>query len=100
MLQYKGRTMTQSVNRRLLTTNARIRSQVSPCGIYGGQSGARTGFYPGIKVVPCQCHCTNASYSAWSTRLSYQRDKWAKPGTFQKAVLFRKFGSIAYKSSL
>jgi hypothetical protein len=36
--------MAQAVSRRPLTTEARIRSPVIPCGICGGQSGTGIGF--------------------------------------------------------
>jgi hypothetical protein len=40
----KGSAMIQTVSRRPLTAEARVRSRVSPCGICGGQSGTGTGF--------------------------------------------------------
>jgi hypothetical protein len=40
--------MAQAVSRRPLTAEARVRSRVSPCGIYGGQSGTGTGFFPRV----------------------------------------------------
>jgi hypothetical protein len=52
--------MAQAVSRRSLTAEARIPSRVSPCGIYGGQSGTRTGFPPSTSVFPCQFHSTGA----------------------------------------
>ena len=38
--------MAQAVSRRPLTAEARVRSRVSPCVIFGGQSGTGTGFFP------------------------------------------------------
>jgi hypothetical protein len=48
-----GRAMAQALSRRPLTTDARVRSRVSTCGICGGQSGTETGF-------PRQFHSTVA----------------------------------------
>jgi hypothetical protein len=52
--------MAQAVSRRPLTAEARIRSLVSPCGVYGGQSGTGTGFSPSTSVLPCQFNSTGA----------------------------------------
>jgi hypothetical protein len=52
--------MAQAVSRRPLTTEARVRSQVGPCGICGEQSGIGTGFSPSTSVFPCQFHSTGA----------------------------------------
>jgi hypothetical protein len=46
--------MAQAVSRRPLTAEARVRSQVSRCGICGGQSVTGTGFSPSTSVFPCQ----------------------------------------------
>jgi hypothetical protein len=54
--------MAQALSRRPLSTKTRARSQASPCGICGGQSGTRAGFSPSILVFPCQYHSTNNSY--------------------------------------
>jgi hypothetical protein len=43
-----GRAMAQAVSRRPLTAEARVRSRVSPCGIFGGQIGTVTGFFPRV----------------------------------------------------
>jgi hypothetical protein len=50
--------MAQAVSRRPLTTEARVQSRVSPCGICGGQSGSGTDFSPSTSVFPCQFNST------------------------------------------
>jgi len=45
-------TFSQAISRRPLTAEAQVRSQVSPCEIYGGQSGNETGFSPSSYVFP------------------------------------------------
>jgi hypothetical protein len=52
--------MAQGVSRRPPTTEARVRSRVSTCGICCGQSGTGTSFYPSTSVFPCQFHSTGA----------------------------------------
>jgi hypothetical protein len=44
--------MAQAVSCRPHTAEARVRSQVSPCEIYGGQIGTVTGFPANISVSP------------------------------------------------
>ena len=55
-----GRAMAQAVCRRPLTSEARVRSRISPCGICGGHSGTGTGFSPSASVFPCRFHSTGA----------------------------------------
>jgi hypothetical protein len=53
--------MAQAVSHRPVTSEARVRSRVSPCGIFGGQIGTGTGFFfPSTSVFPCQFHSTAA----------------------------------------
>jgi hypothetical protein len=44
--------MAQAVSRRHVTVEAKVRGRVSPCGIYGGQSGTGTDFSPSSSVSP------------------------------------------------
>jgi hypothetical protein len=60
--------MAQAVSRRLLTAEDRARSQVSPCGIRGGQSGTGTGFSPSTSVSPRQFHSTSAPLQGKRTK--------------------------------
>jgi hypothetical protein len=42
----------QTVSRRPLTAESRVRIRVSPCGICGGRSGSGTGLSPTSSVFP------------------------------------------------
>jgi hypothetical protein len=44
--------MAQAVSRRPLTAEARVRARVTPCGIWGKQSGTGTGFSSSSSVFP------------------------------------------------
>jgi hypothetical protein len=44
--------MAQAVSYRPLTTDAKVHTQVNPCGIYGSQSGTGAGFSPSSLVSP------------------------------------------------
>jgi hypothetical protein len=55
-----GLAMAQAVSRRPLIAEAWVRSPVSPCGIYGGQSGTGTGFSLSTSVFTYQFHSTCA----------------------------------------
>jgi hypothetical protein len=46
-----------------LTVEAWVRAWVSPCEIFGGQSGTGTGFSLSSLDFPCQYHFTGAPYS-------------------------------------
>ena len=59
-----GRAKTQAIGRQPSTAKARVRFQISPCEISGGQVGTGTGFYPSISVFPSQYNSTIAPYSS------------------------------------
>jgi hypothetical protein len=63
--------MAQGVSRRPLTAEAQVRSQVSPCGICGGQSGTGTGPPPppSTSTFPCQLHSTGAPLKVKTKKL-------------------------------
>jgi hypothetical protein len=62
-----GLAMAQAVSRLHLTTEARVRSRVSPCGICDGQSVTGSGFSPSTSGFPCRFHSTGASLK-WKSR--------------------------------
>ena len=95
-----GRAVAKAVSSRPLIAEARVRSHFSPCEICSGQSSIGEGFSSGTSVFPCQYHSTGALYSFPLTHYSYRKDKRSKPGNLpKKAVLFRKSGSIGYKTT-
>jgi hypothetical protein len=55
-----SRVMAQVVSHRPLIAEARVRAQVSSCGIYGGQDSTETGLSPSSSVFPCEYHSTVA----------------------------------------
>jgi hypothetical protein len=61
------RATAQAVNRTFLTTEIRVRVQVSPCGISGGQSGTGTGFALSFLVFPVYIipPCLHTHISFW-----------------------------------
>jgi hypothetical protein len=58
MTHKPGRAMALAVRRHPLTAEARVRAQVSPRGICGGQSDTGTGFPPEFVDFPCPYHST------------------------------------------
>jgi len=75
----------QTFRRRPVTTEASVRSQVSPCEICDGQIDNGTGFSSRTSLFPCQYHSTSAPYSSSSTRCCYQKDKPTKPWNISKS---------------
>jgi hypothetical protein len=67
---HNGRAMAQVVSRRPLTAEARVRAQVNPCGICGGQSGTGTRFSLSSSVFPCQYYSSVAlqTHIIWGMR--------------------------------
>jgi hypothetical protein len=55
-----GRAMAQAVSRRPLTSEAQVRSRISPCGI----CGTGTGFSPSTSVFLCQFYSTGAPFNS------------------------------------
>jgi hypothetical protein len=77
------------LNRVRVTAEALISSRGSSW-IYAGQSGTGTGFSPSTSVFACNYCSSSPSYLSSATCSSNKKDKWAKPVTLQKAMLFRK----------
>jgi hypothetical protein len=86
-----GRAMAQAVSHRPLTAEVHVRSQDSAYELCGEQSGTLTGFSPRTSVsppsiIPPTLH-THLHLHGDLTRRTTQNMR-----TFQKAMLFRKFG--------
>jgi hypothetical protein len=56
--------MAQVVTCQSVTANDWVGFKASPCGIFVGQSGTRTGFFPGTLVFPCQYHSATVPRSS------------------------------------
>ena len=83
----------QAIIRRPLTAEAQVRSQVSPCAIYGGRSGTETGFSPSSYVFP-----VSGIPPPFHTHLHLhaaliRRENRRSLETFEKRTLSRKSGS-------
>ena len=80
------------VSHRPLIAEARVRSQVGPCEICGGQSVTATVSLPvPHSVFPCQYHSTNDPHSS-STTWCYYKDNQTKAVNFPKFSALSEFG--------
>ena len=62
-----GLALTQDVIRWPVTADSRSQCQVTPCGIYGGQSGTGTGFSSNPSISSGYYYSTDARYSVTDT---------------------------------
>jgi hypothetical protein len=81
----EGRAVAQAVSRRLLTAAARVRSQISLCGICGGLRDTGAGFlrvlrFPLIILIPPTApHSSLSIIRCWYNRpISGRRTKWTQ----------------------
>jgi hypothetical protein len=91
--------MIVAVSSRFVTAEDRARSRASPCEICRGQSGTETSFSQRTAAFRYHYHPTNVPDSLSCTLYFYKKDKRAKPGILQNAVLSRKSGRIGWNSS-
>jgi hypothetical protein len=106
---YWGRAIAQVVNRRLPTTAARVRAQVSSCGICGGQSGAGAGFllilrFPlPILIPPTDPHSSSIIRGWYNGPVSGRDTKWTQshrtPKTKKTILLLKTLEPCANTSS-
>jgi hypothetical protein len=77
-----GRAIAQAVSRRLSTAAARVRSQVRPRGICGGQSGAGAGYLRALRfplpiLIPLTTPHSSSIIRGWYNRPNVgRRTKW------------------------
>ena len=92
---FKSRVMAQAVSRGPLTVRDKVPSQDSPCGTFGPQSGSGTGFSTCTSafacIIPPVLH--TRLHPRENVALSRRTNGWSLE-TFQKAIVFRKLGSI------
>ena len=86
--------MVQAVSRRCVDAESPGQYQVSPCAVFGGQSGNATGFSQSISVFPCQMHSTNAPHSSSSTLCSYRKENGRSLETCEKSDAVSEVGEL------
>jgi hypothetical protein len=67
-----------------VAAKAWVRFQLSPCEVCSEQVGTWTGFSLSTSVFPCQYNFPSAPYSSSFKYYSYEKDKRAKAGNFQR----------------
>jgi hypothetical protein len=93
-LKTMERAMAQAVSRRPLTAEDRVRSQVGPCGICGGQSGTGIGFSPSTSVFPCQFHSTGATLQGKTKKTNLLQHRVAQESSRLRCVSSICFGAL------
>jgi hypothetical protein len=80
--------MAEDVSRRLLTTEARFRSQTNTYEFCGAESSTATGFSPSTSLFPFQYHSTSAPYSSSTTRYFQQTKRRNQANNAKSNALF------------
>jgi hypothetical protein len=86
--------MAQAVSRRTFIAEARVRSRVSPCGIFGGQIGTGTVFSSNISVFPCQFHFTSVPLPG-KIKKNYRLSLYVHHRVAQEALRLRCIRSLS-----
>jgi hypothetical protein len=96
----------QAVSRRLPTATARVRAQVRPCGIFGGQSGTGAGFlqvllFPlPILIRPSAPHSSPIIRGWYNRPISGRRTKWTQshptPRNKKKILSYWSLGRLPF----
>jgi len=76
-------------------TEVRVRSQVSLCEVFGGESDTESSRSPSTSVLPWQPHCTRLHL-----HVAARRTNGRSLGTFRTAALLRKSESFAWNRTI